>query len=132
MYNILLYISIPTMFNNCNPRTNGERWFFDHIKKNINTIFDVGCRQDSEFVEFEGEVHYFDPVPTFIENLSKQRNVNKQSYFNNFGLGSKNKTSDYYPRYQSFFDRVNSCKETDSHNKITLTIKKADEYMNDK
>ncbi len=32
-------------------------------------IFDVGCRSDSDYIDFTGEVHYFDPVNEFIENL---------------------------------------------------------------
>ena len=50
------------VFNNCNPKTNGEERFFNHIKNNITTIFDVGCRSDTEFDIFEGDVHYFEPV----------------------------------------------------------------------
>ena len=57
------------MFNNYDPKTNGEYKFFIDIKDKINVIFDVGCRQDSEFINFEGEVHYFDPVDKFINNL---------------------------------------------------------------
>ena len=57
------------MFGNDNPKTNGEYRFFMAIKDNINVIFDVGCRSDSEFTEFEGEVHYFEPVKEFIEKL---------------------------------------------------------------
>ena len=58
------------MFNNCDSNTNGEEYFFSHIKNNIKTIFDIGCRSDSEFINFQGEVHYFDPVSEFIQNLS--------------------------------------------------------------
>ena len=58
------------MFNNCNSITKGEKLFYDKIKKNISVIFDIGCRQDSEFLDFEGECHYFDPVKEFIENLT--------------------------------------------------------------
>jgi len=117
------------MFNNCDPKTNGEEAFFLKIKNNINVIFDVGCRSDSEFVNFTGEVHYFDPVNEFIDNLSKQPNNNKLSHFNNFGLGNEAKELYYYPKYQSFYDRVNSCQISDDANKITLNIKKAKEYI---
>ena len=91
------------MFNNCNPKTNGEYKFFIDIKDKINIIFDVGCRSDSEFVSFSGEVHYFDPVHKFIEKL-KNNNIilNKNSYFNTFGLGKDNTQIYYYPNYQSF------------------------------
>lgn len=87
------------MFNNCNSKTNGELNFFNNIKNSINIIFDVGCRENSEFTQFTGEVHYFDPVNDFIKNLKKQNNTNKISYFNNFGLGKENKELYYYPKY---------------------------------
>lgn len=117
------------MFNNCNSKTNGEQKFFETIKDKTSVIFDVGCREDSEFTMFNGEVHYFDPVNNFIENLKKQHNVNKISYFNNFGLGTENKELYYYPKYQSFYDRVNSCHISNDSEKILLNIKKAKDYM---
>lgn len=117
------------MFNNCNPKTNGEEKFFMNIKDNINIIFDVGCRSDSEFINFCGEVHYFDPVNEFIEKLKIQKNLNKVSYFNNFGLGDLNKEIYYYPKYQSFYNRINSCHISDDANKKLLHIKKGDEYV---
>ena len=89
----------------------------------------MGCRSDSEFINFSGEVHYFDPVESFIENLKNQKNINKKSYFNNFGLGSENKELYYYPRYQSFYDRINSCNLSDDSNKILLNIKKGEDYV---
>jgi FkbM family methyltransferase len=121
-----LYIK---MFNNCNPRVNGEYQFYMKIKPYIKTIFDVGCRTDTEFNTFQGEVHYFDPMPEFINILSKQSTNNKNAYFNNFGLGEENKQLFYYPRYQSFYDRVNSCQISDDSNKIILEIKKAKDYI---
>ena len=59
------------VFNNCDSKTNGEARFFAQIKDNISVIFDVGCRSESEYVDFKGDVHYFDPVDYFIENLKK-------------------------------------------------------------
>ena len=119
-------------FNNCNQKTNGEANFFDAIKNNIKIIFDVGCRTDTEFLSFEGEVHYFDPVSNFIETLSKMSNNNSKSYFNNFGLSTENKKIFYYPKYQSFHDRIISCKKSDDKNKILLDIKKAKDYIKEK
>jgi FkbM family methyltransferase len=119
------------MFNNCCPKTNGEYKFFMEIKDNISVIFDIGCRADSEFIDFSGDVHYFDPVPSFIEELKKCKNLNKNSYFNNFGLGEENKELFYYPKYQSFYDRKNSCIISDEANKNLLNIKKGKDYMID-
>ena len=117
-----------SMFNNCDQKTNGEEKFFIDIKDKINIIFDVGCRMDSEFSYFNGEVHYFDPINEFIEGLKKQENLNKISYFNNFGLGNENKQLYYYPKYESFYDRINSCRYSDASNKILLYIKKGKDY----
>lgn len=117
------------MFNNCNTTTNGELNFFMNIKDNINTIFDVGCRSDSDFINFTGEVHYFDPVTEFVEQLKQNTILNKTSYFNNFGLGEENKQIYYYPRFQSFYDRINSCGVSDETNKLLLEIKKGKDYV---
>jgi len=120
------------MFNNCNSKTNGEFAFYNNIKNKINIIFDVGCRSDTEFLDFTGEVHYFDPETQYINELTKQSNNNKYSYFNNFGLGNENKDLYYYPRYQSFFNRTISCKIDDERNKKLLSIKKGKDYLIEK
>jgi FkbM family methyltransferase len=120
------------MFNNCNSKTNGEAKFFMMIKDNISLIFDVGCRSDSEYLDFKGEVHYFDPVNEFIEKLRNKKNVNKISYFNNFGLGDENKEIYYYPKYQSFYDRTISRGISDDANKKLLVIKTGHEYVIEK
>jgi FkbM family methyltransferase len=117
------------MFNNCDPTTNGENNFFMSIKDRINIVFDVGCRSESLFILFNGEVHYFDPVYEFIEDLKRQKNFNRVSYFNSFGLGDENKESWFYPKYQSFYDRKNSCGVSDESNKRLLSIKKGNEYI---
>ena len=120
------------MFNNCNSKTNGEERFFCSITPKLNVIFDVGCKFNSEFIIFPGEVHYFDPNEEYIKKLSEKTNNNRISYFNNFGLGKENKELFYYPKYESFFDRVNSCRISDDDNKVMLTIKTAKEYIIEK
>ena len=120
------------MFNNCNSKTNGESKFLREIEGKINVIFDVGCRYDTEFTMFRGEVHYFDPVTDYIENLKTQYNANTLSYFNNVGLGNENKELYYYPLYQSFDDRTNSCGVSNNSEKRLLTIKKAKDYIIEK
>jgi hypothetical protein len=74
------------MFNNCDSKTNGEYDFFKRIEPHIQVIFDIGCRSDSEFTNFEREVHYFDPMPQFIDTLSKMSNKNSTSYFTPFNI----------------------------------------------
>lgn len=117
------------MFNNCDSKTNGEEKFFNDIKDNINVIFDVGCRSNSVFTNFKGDVHYFDPVEKFVENLKKFNNLNQKSYFNNFGLGYENGNFYYYPKFQSFYNRIKSCRVNDDSNKVLLNIKKGKDYM---
>ena len=117
------------MFNNCNPKANGEELFYNKIKDHISVIFDIGCRTDSEFINFAGEVHYFDPVPDFIEAFKEQPKLNSRSFCNNVGLGNENKAIYYYPRYQSFYNRTVSCQIDDDENKITLNIIKGADYV---
>ena len=37
------------------------RFYKQFIEPNANVIFDVGCRFDSVFSSFKGDVHYFEP-----------------------------------------------------------------------
>jgi FkbM family methyltransferase len=120
------------MFGNDNSETNGESKLYNDIKDNLNVIFDVGCRADSLFSNFKGEVHYFDPVNEFIIKLKNQPNSNSKSYFNNFGLGNEEKKTYYYPKFQSFYNRIESTQINDDSNKILLQIKKAKDYMIEK
>jgi|UniRef100_A0A6C0D1P3 FkbM family methyltransferase len=117
------------MFNNCDSKTNGEEKFFINIKDKINIIFDVGSQTNSEYLNFKGEVHYFEPVNEFIDSLKNQKNLNTISYFNNFGLANENAQLYYYPRYQSFYNRINSCQISDDSNKILFDVKKGKDYV---
>lgn len=120
------------IFDNCDSKTNGEINFFNLIKDSIHVIFDIGCRTDSEFLNFKGEVHYFDPVPFFIDNVSKRENQNIRSFFNPFGLGTEASLSWYYPKYQSFLNRIESCKVSDESNRIELEIRRGEDYVLEK
>ena len=60
------------MFNNCDCKSNGELLFYNLIKGSINIIFDVGSKNNSEYLDFNGEVHYFDPVENFISELKNK------------------------------------------------------------
>ena len=117
------------MFDEDRPEYNGELAFYQDIRPHIKTIFDVGSRDSSLFMDFEGEVHYFDPRSDFIDSLEKQPCRNTRSYFNRFGLGLENTKNYYYPRFESFYDRIESCYTTDVENRIELEIRRGDEYM---
>ena len=45
------------------------RFFKQIIERFAKVIFDVGCRFDSVFYNFEGDVHYFEPNGQFLEKL---------------------------------------------------------------
>ena len=120
---------ITSCIKNDDPVTNGESLFYNQIKNNITTIFDVGCRADSLFSDFKGNVHYFDPVESFIDKLKAQPNSNIQSHYNKFGLSDKDDTLTYYPAYQSFYNRIDSCGKSDEANKITLKVRDARSYI---
>jgi FkbM family methyltransferase len=109
--------------------TQGEYVFLNRIKENLKVVFDVGSRDETEFIDLPCEVHYFDPVPRYIENLKMLPNKNTKSYFNIFGLGEKTETSYFYPEFSSFYDRIKSCGKSDEKNKCLLEIKKSKEYM---
>ena len=119
------------MFNNCNYITNGELNFYKKIKDNISIIFDVGCRDDSIFLDFKGSVHYFDPNTKFIDILESKPHNNICNKYNKCGLGNENNIIPYYPHYESFVNRVKSCNVNDESNKVLLTIRKSIDYIID-
>ena len=115
--------------NNVDPMTNGEFFFYTQIKDSITRIFDIGCRFDSEFLNFTGEVHYFDPNDSFIKRLKEKPNHNDLSVFNSFGLGSVNEKKYYYNNVQSFHARLQSLPMISYDQKMLLEIKKGCDYM---
>lgn len=115
--------------NNCDAATNGEEWFYQTRKDELQVIFDVGSRSDSLFTSSGGEVHYFEPVRGFLDALRQQPTTNKRAYYNNFGLSDEDAVLSYYPAYQSFYDRTASCGKSDAHNKIDLEVRRADRYV---
>ena len=113
------------MFNDFNPETNGELFFINKIKNEIDIIFDVGAAE-SIYLNTEKEIHYFEPVPLFLNQLKDTKNKNKKSVFNNFGLSDNEETLDYYTTFQSFVNRSIDRKDSP---KIQLSVKKGINYM---
>ena len=117
------------MFNNSNPNTNGEMAFHSKLPKNL-VVFDVGSRNDSWFLSYSGFVHYFDPDPVFMDELrSKPDNKNQKSAFNSFGLSDEAGLFSYYPKHQSFINRIKSTGNDDSKNLRYLELRTAKEYI---
>jgi len=116
-----------------------EILFFNKIKKYVDVVFDVGARDDIDYIinskDRQREFHLFEPVEEFIESSREQlslqdKNKNKV-YLNAFGLGSKEETVTYYPNTQSFIFRhlVNEYFNVKSHDEgVRLKIKTLDGY----
>lgn len=120
------------MFNNDNPKMNGELRFINEIKNDVSIVFDVGSRVDSLFTELTCEVHYFDPNAESIDILSQQPNNNIKSFFNKFGLSNSNSILEYFPLYQSFIDRSKTYHKLGlgvSSETKTFQLKKAKDYL---
>lgn len=111
-------------------RVNGELSFFNFIKDKVNVVFDVGSHYESIYVDCGKEVHYFEPNKAHYDRLSQLVDT-KTSRINNFGLSDKTEESYYYPTYESFYNRVVSCYNDDSRNRVLLKLKTAKEYMDE-
>jgi len=120
----------PKYSDGADSNVNGELSFFNVIKDRVNVIFDVGSRFESIFMNSGKEVHYFEPNKEYYDRLVQLVDANT-SYVNNFGLSDKTEESYYYPTYESFYNRVVSCSNDDSHNRVLLKLKTAKEYINE-
>ena len=69
--------------------------YFEKIKDECNVIFDVGASY-SPYLNYEKEVHYFDPQPSAIDLLKTQTNRNTKSVFNKFGLSDEDVNLPFY------------------------------------
>ena len=73
-------------FGNSDSKKNGELAFLNAITPVIKSIYDVGA-DTSDYLQFSGEVHYFEPIES--SNIFKQPSTNNsKSYFNAFGLSN--------------------------------------------
>jgi FkbM family methyltransferase len=120
-----------TWFNNCNSETNGEKHLVSSIPPN-RIVFDIGTRDNSELINYPGEVHYFEPVQSFIDKLATYTTQNTLSTYNQFGLSNENGELLYYPRYEAFYNRTASCHIDDSSHAVKLQVRKASDYIVEK
>ena len=96
----------------CNVIELSEQAFFDRIKNECKIIFDIGCREDTWYIEhsFNKIFYVFEPYPEFLDNFKKNLGkikipTNNLVYMNDFGLGSKTEMREYFVDSQSFFVR---------------------------
>jgi FkbM family methyltransferase len=116
--------------------------FFNLIKDNVQVIFDIGCRDDIDYVknsfDKSREFHLFDPDPDFIRNCQKQiesledlnNGVENGIYLNCFGVGAESGEMTYYPNTQSFIFRTHHATSQDVG--LKFEIKTLDEYCLEK
>jgi len=108
-----------------------EILFYEKIKDSCKVIFDIGCREDIDYVLMsENKIfHYFEPNPSPYEKCQeKLKDIHDNIvYLNNFGIGNKTKEIDYYPDGQSFFRRTYIYVSTSDP--ILLSIKSFSDYI---
>lgn len=117
----------------------GEDSFFNYIKNTCETIFDVGCfagiyengaHAVNIFTQLEDvDVHYFDPVPEFIEEVSKQIKNKERSFLNKCGLSNTTGELPYYTEVMSFVERSKTLPHRKTAPDRTFKIKRGDEYV---
>lgn len=119
------------------PETEVE--FFELIKKYCKVIFDVGCRDDIDYLkksfDESREFHLFDPDVNFITNIENQisnlpdtDDIENVVYLNAYGLGKESGVLKYYENTQSFVFRKNSGHALSQDNGTEYEIKTLDEY----
>ena len=86
-----------------NPKVNGEILLYEEIKSKINTLFDVGARDDVYYVtEPHTQYHLFEPDPQNFARLEKKIKAlvdgNIDVIPNQFGLGSSNEKLPFYDK----------------------------------
>ena len=80
--------------------------------KDLNVIFDVGARVDTDYIDLwpDSQHHLFEPNPEFFDELVKRVNDKHNVRVNKFGLGDKEETRGYQEGLQSFLGS-GSCPE---------------------
>ena len=113
--------------------SSGELMFFDLIKDSCDTIFDIGCREDVDYIlkSTNKSFHLFEPNPIFYNACKNKIDgmIGNNIYLNNFGIGNKSETLEYYEDSQSFVKRY--VQFTSMSVPIILSIKRFSEYISE-
>lgn len=101
--------------------------------KDLKVIFDVGARDDADYLEIwpDSEHHLFEPNPGFFEELLKKTRDRDNVFVNNFGLGDKNEERGYMDGQQTFVGSEALPQEGNARDRL-LPIKKLDDYCKEK
>ena len=72
--------------------------------KDIRVVFDVGSRDDIDYIEIKPNIklHAFEPNPIFFKSLEEEISKRENTYLNNYGLGDKAGKFHYNEAHQAF------------------------------
>ena len=98
----------------------------------LKVIFDVGAREDTEYLELwpESEHHLFEPNPIFFKELESKVKDKPNVFANNIGLGDKEEVRGYYEPLQAFVGSGGA--PDDANTEIKLPIQVLGKYITDK
>jgi len=115
----------------------GEQNFYKKIKNDCTTIFDIGCREDTYYLEngvnkifylFEPNVITYNNCRNKIDSLIDNKKItNNRIYLYNFGLGNKTIFREYYLETQSFFVRKNLISK--DAKPVKLSLRRFSEFL---
>lgn len=117
----------------------GEDEFFKYIQKTCKTIFDVGCfagtyvngaKAVNSFTQLESvDVHYFDPVPEYIDEVEGQVKYKDKCFLNKFGLSNVTEDLPYYTEVMSFVNRSKTLPNRATEPDRIFKLVRGDEYV---
>jgi len=115
--------------------------FFNNIKSEIDVMFDIGSRDDIDYLknsmDKSREFHMFEPDPQWVNGCYKQLDeleapdgIENIIHINSFGLGEKEGELEYFPNTQSFVFRTVHTRSFKQG--ISFPIKTLDGYCEEK
>ena len=116
---------------------NSEIEFFESIKDNCKIIFDIGCREDINYLKISSGKNFylFEPNPISFDEckakinqfIEKQINKTNRVALYNCGISNVTGSLDYYQDTQSFFKRHSHVQSNSIG--VPLRIKKFSEFL---
>ena len=119
------------------PFSSTEVTFFNKIKSEIDVMFDIGSRDDIDYLansmDKSRSFHMFEPDPNFVsecfrqlETLDAPDGIDNEVYINNFGIGAQEGELEYFPNTQSFVFRTVHTRSV--RQGVTFPIKTLEKY----
>jgi|WetSurSiteA1Bulk_404760.scaffolds.fasta_scaffold01703_9 FkbM family methyltransferase len=107
--------------------------FFEKIKGECEIVFDIGCRDDIDYLKAcNGKTFYmFEPNPIYYIDCKikiEKEIINNMIYLYNFGISNKTGIFPYWSEYQSFFKRHYLVPSFESQ-PCNLLLKRFSEYL---